>query len=508
MKNKFINIINELQFATEDDLILKIENKLAFSFAIAMDYFVAISNLIITYLVISSISLDDILKSLVFILFSFIKIGVFYFLNSDKLKSDILNAIISIALFLTVVFFYHLVGIGLWAAYLIYIFISIIQKRDMLFYSVIISMISGGIYTSWFKVEVLSTPYRYAITVLFILLAVLIAISVRNMYKTKIQIIHNQNNDLSENSKHLMELNSVLEEELKKQFESEKLLKIAKENYEHIFNGSSDPILLLNESSIIDCNQAALEMWNYYSKDEIIGSTLLELSPKYQDNQLSSELMIRYFTSFKKQKNPRFEWIILDNYCNEIITEVRLSKMKLQERDVYHLSFRDITDRKKMEENLAYLSFHDALTGIYNRRYFEEEMMRIDDERNLPISIIMADLNGLKVMNDTYGHNIGDELLISAAEVLKEAVRNVDVISRIGGDEFVVLLPQTSAEKGLEVLNRLKSSLNEKEILGYKLSMALGLGTKENKTQGIMEVFRIAEDAMYKNKIDEKTNKR
>ena len=93
----------------------------------------------------------------------------------------------------------------------------------------------------------------------------------------------------------------------------------------------------------------------------------------------------------------------------------------------------DIAERKRTEDRLAYLSFHDHLTGLYNRRFFEEELNRIDTESNLPISIIMCDINGLKLVNDSFGHNSGDALLKKAADIIKKACRGGDIIARIGG---------------------------------------------------------------------------
>src|SRR5690606_16863794 len=94
------------------------------------------------------------------------------------------------------------------------------------------------------------------------------------------------------------------------------------------------------------------------------------------------------------------------------------------------VTFTDITSRKKAESDIVYLSYHDALTGLYNRRFFEEELRRLDTERNLPISIIMGDVNGLKLANDIFGHKAGDMLLQKAAEVMKNGCRADDIIAR------------------------------------------------------------------------------
>src|SRR5665648_533172 len=103
----------------------------------------------------------------------------------------------------------------------------------------------------------------------------------------------------------------------------------------------------------------------------------------------------------------------------------------------------DITDRKKTEKEILYLSYHDHLTGLYNRRFYEEELTRLNTKRNLPLTIVMGDVNGLKLINDSFGHAMGDELLGKVAEVIKNGCRADDIIARLGGDEFVILLPKT-----------------------------------------------------------------
>src|SRR5665647_1482673 len=110
----------------------------------------------------------------------------------------------------------------------------------------------------------------------------------------------------------------------------------------------------------------------------------------------------------------------------------------------------DVTERKIAEEKILYLSYHDQLTGLYNRRFYEEELVRLDTQRNLPLTLIMGDINGLKAVNDSLGHIVGDELIKKVAELIKKGCRADEIIARIGGDEFVVLLPKTD---GLEAVS-------------------------------------------------------
>jgi diguanylate cyclase (GGDEF)-like protein len=169
---------------------------------------------------------------------------------------------------------------------------------------------------------------------------------------------------------------------------------------------------------------------------------------------------------------------------------------------------RNITQQKQDEEKIRYLSYHDKLTGLYNRAFFEEELKRLDTERQLPISIIIGDVNGLKLVNDAFGHHDGDELLTSAASLLKEACRDDDIIARWGGDEFAILLPQTSAEDALKIYKRIKNSCREAGSYPLQISISLGVATKEYSWQNIGEILREAEDRMYRNKLLEHKSNR
>src|SRR5205085_12588441 len=120
------------------------------------------------------------------------------------------------------------------------------------------------------------------------------------------------------------------------------------------------------------------------------------------------------------------------------------------------VSIEDITARKQAEDYLKYLGTHDVLTGLYNRAYFAEELARLGRGRRFPVSMIMADLNGLKEVNDSLGHAEGDKLIRRAAEVLQASVRAEDLVTRTGGDEFAIILPATTAEAAAEAVLRVQ----------------------------------------------------
>jgi diguanylate cyclase (GGDEF)-like protein/PAS domain S-box-containing protein len=171
-------------------------------------------------------------------------------------------------------------------------------------------------------------------------------------------------------------------------------------------------------------------------------------------------------------------------------------------------TIQDITRIRKTEEEIRYLSYHDYLTGLFNRRFYEEVLIKLDTEENYPMTLVMADVNGLKMINDSFGHAVGDQLLQKASNVIKSGCRENDVIARLGGDEFVIILARTDAETAALIIKRLEMLAAREKIRGLKLSIAFGSRTKTRKEENIQQVLKNAEDDMYRHKLYESASMR
>jgi diguanylate cyclase (GGDEF)-like protein/PAS domain S-box-containing protein len=163
---------------------------------------------------------------------------------------------------------------------------------------------------------------------------------------------------------------------------------------------------------------------------------------------------------------------------------------------------KEITDRKQMEDELRNMSTHDAMTGLYNRNYFQIELERLQNSRLYPVSIVMADMDGLKLINDSQGHSAGDERICKTANLFRESFRSEDIIARIGGDEFVVLLPHTTQSEANEIVARLRISINSQT--NPQLNISIGSATGETG-QNLTEVMHLADEHMYQEKAEHKT---
>lgn len=155
-----------------------------------------------------------------------------------------------------------------------------------------------------------------------------------------------------------------------------------------------------------------------------------------------------------------------------------------------------------------YMSYHDQLTGLYNRRFFEEELDRRDTKGDLPLTIIMGDINGLKIINDSFGHEVGDDYLNKTAEIIKKACRPNDIIARLGGDEFAVILSNTDTVEAFKIIDQIKKMISAAEVNTIELSVSFGLATKAKEQQSAHETVINAENYMYTQKIYEHTSMR
>ena len=160
-------------------------------------------------------------------------------------------------------------------------------------------------------------------------------------------------------------------------------------------------------------------------------------------------------------------------------------------------------ERKSSEEKIKHLSFHDSLTGLYNRAYFEEELERYNFPRYYPLSIVMLDVNGLKVINDTFSHQEGDKLLQHFFHTLTSVSRQGDILARIGGDEFAILLPSTTSEEAHSFCEKIKKVCQQDKIKPIYLrpNISLGHATQEGEYKDINSLLKEADRNMYQDKL-------
>lgn len=317
------------------------------------------------------------------------------------------------------------------------------------------------------------------------------------------QIVHTKTKALSLTNKELESaMNELLaaEDELMTQnnllLKSESKLKKSQERNHALIKALPDILFIFNkEGRFLDYQDNTLEIL-YKNPELFTGKLLKDVFPsqiaEIGHQKILETLQTGLLQTFNyelhiKNEQRYFEARLVKSRENEILAIVR-----------------DITDTHKDQTHIKYLSYHDQLTGLYNRRFFEEELKRLDTKDNLPLCIIIADVNGLKLNNDSFGHQTGDQLLIKVSEVFKQACTHSEIISRIGGDEFVILAPNMNDKNAEKLVKNIKNLCAENQVATMSLSVSFGWACKNDLSQNIDIVLNKAEDYMYKKKLFER----
>jgi PAS domain S-box/diguanylate cyclase (GGDEF) domain len=185
-------------------------------------------------------------------------------------------------------------------------------------------------------------------------------------------------------------------------------------------------------------------------------------------------------------------------------TPVELSVVPIFHHNIsfgYLIHLRDISEQIYNEEKISYITYHDSLTGLYNRTFFNENTAEFEKEEYLPLTLLMGDVNGLKLTNDAFGHLNGDELLKAAAKAIESACRESDRTVRWGGDEFIVVLPRTDEKKAEQICKRIREHAKTQKIDFLNLSISLGYATRHTTKESLNQILKSAEDMMYDVKL-------
>ncbi len=270
--------------------------------------------------------------------------------------------------------------------------------------------------------------------------------------------------------------------------------------YKTVIDSVYDMIFLHDlEGNILDVNRKASKEMSY-TPEELTSMQVFDLHPK------RSELDVYNPKIVKKQWQQcpvgssvhfELEHVAKDGSC--IPVEISAGKVENEEEEFFLAFVRDISERRKKEKEIEYLSYHDYLTGLYNRRYFEE--LKEIDSSMLPLSIIMGDLNGLKIVNNSHGHTEGDRVLKAASEILKNTIPDSALLARYGGDEFIISLPNTDSEVAHEVLYEIKDKCKKIKVGEFPISIGMGTAVMENIDQNIKNIIEAADKEMNHNKL-------
>lgn len=268
--------------------------------------------------------------------------------------------------------------------------------------------------------------------------------------------------------------------------------------FKELFDGSMEAISLLDDSGrLIMVNKSFEDVFGYKAE---------EVEGRFIDNIIVPESKEAEALKMTNQVIECKEKVIFEGKrqrANGELIDVAIKSFPIiQDNQLLGLYaiYQDITDRKEEEEKIKYLSYHDQMTGLYNRRYFEDNLKEIDESGVLPVSILVADLDNLKPINDKYGHLEGDKYIKAAAKVLKSITRDEDIVARIGGDEFAIILPEMTCHQAEAIIKRIDNECKNDRSYGFKIEISVGCATRCTAEDSLIDVFKMADTSMYKNK--------
>jgi len=286
-------------------------------------------------------------------------------------------------------------------------------------------------------------------------------------------------------------------------------LKESRNQLQLILNSTAEAIYGVDRNdNCTFCNASCLQILGYQNQNELIGRNMHDMiHHSHRDGKPMPENECRIFKTIMEGKSSHVDDEVFWRSDGTSFDVEYNSHPQYEDGKIIGavVTFVDNTERKAAQQQIQYLSWHDSLTGLYNRIRLEHEMKNIDTEENLPITIAFADVNGLKLTNDIFGHSAGDELLRTAGKVLKKFCREGDLVARAGGDEFVILCPGTGESEAKALIQSIKEGLAKEKVEAIKCSMSIGFSTKTEAVQDIERTMKNAEKEMY---VDKAVNRK
>lgn len=279
-------------------------------------------------------------------------------------------------------------------------------------------------------------------------------------------------------------------------------LMLSEQKYRTIFEAANDGIIIhdLTTGNILDVNEKACE-FKGYSREEILSSRdniLGQADPDYDFNEALNRIKLA-----SNGKPQLFEWKSRHKDGHFIWEEVNLQRTVIENKECVLSFVREISERKQMEEQLKYLSLHDSLTKLHNRAYFEDQLMQLQKSGKHTVGLLMCDVDGLKIINDTLGHNTGDIILQTVANILRDTFSSEDLVARIGGDEFVILMKNCSIDELAVSSKRIQNQIKEhnRNNPTLPISLSIGYAISSQTPLDITVLMRDADYNMYREKL-------
>jgi len=296
--------------------------------------------------------------------------------------------------------------------------------------------------------------------------------------------------ELEARNEHVAALELTLQERQK----TVDLLLTDLKKYQILLDGSSDPIFMFGPDGTYRYANLAFADGVNRKPEEIINHRIWDIFPQDEADKRFAIIKWVFENGITREIEVRVPLPDGDQYY---LTTAKPVIGTNNEVDAVICISKNITERKLVEDELRHLSTHDSMTDLFNRHFFHIEIKRMQESRLFPVSIVSVDVDGLKLVNDNFGHDAGDEIILKTARLLRDSFRNEDIIARLGGDEFVVLLPETNENEASEIIARLRNNIEKQNDESFSLSIGVATGKKDCSLSYLMYQ---ADESMYSDK--------
>lgn len=297
----------------------------------------------------------------------------------------------------------------------------------------------------------------------------------------------------------LEQMNVRLEEALSEEQETRQELELQQVRWRALFDNSADAIAVTDVAGSITEVNASFERLFGYPLELAIKKNIDKLLAPHRLTEAQGN------TANVALRLPiRCESTRLTSTGVEVEVEIKGTPIVVHHDLVgAYAIYSDISKRRTIEREILHLSQHDQLTGLFNRAYFDQKLRELEQAGLIPVSLLMGDINGLKLINDAFGHAAGDELLRRAADAIRSCCGDVDFVARVGGDEFAVIMPGADHKRAEAVRQCIEQMCLTRSEGWMQLSVSFGVSCKSTPSERLSHLLTQAEDHMYRRKLNE-----
>jgi len=276
------------------------------------------------------------------------------------------------------------------------------------------------------------------------------------------------------------------------------LVRFAEKRFRSLFEQAQIGICYLNsDGQFINTNEYFNQMFGY-SSDEILKLSIRDLNDTTEFNK---DYALTKVVSSQIESDHTLEKPLVRKDRTSFWANVSVSRINFNEEDIFMSTVIDISERKKAEEMMHYLTYHDQTTGLNNRHFYESNIAKIDVVENYPITIIKIDINGIKLINDAFGYEIGDTMVKKVVSIIKPLVYNADMFCRFGGSDFIIIYTKVQQAYIDIIMAQINHAMINETIQNIKVSVSLAYAIKNSEQQNLMSIVNKAEMKLSREKL-------